>query len=383
MPPREDQWYKAPTGFKTARPGTILRLRPAPGDLTSIIDSRTVADNILFCTTDSHYQPSWAVTTLLVPKTTDAHALLSYQLPYNSADVNASPSHLLHAVKDDFWPTVIETVQTALSRGWYVNIPDFEGPLAAFGDGLTAGHATLDSIRGALDAGFGMDKARTRVGLWGFSGGALASGWATELQAHYAPELNFAGAALGALPPDAMCIAKLSGTRWAGLVPQFLLGTTAQFPSAYEYLLSQLKATHRTAFLATHHYDIVKAFESFADQDIFEYISNGREILQHPLIRNILARRTCMGYHGVPQMPLFIYKAIADEITPIEDTAAHVEKWSYVCVNILYERNTMGDHLAESVNGKARALEWLCIVLDGTYSHEGCTVKDVAVSISV
>ena len=260
------------------------------------------------------------------PKATDAHALLSYQIPCNSADVNSSPSHLLHAVKDDFWPIVIETVQTTLSRGWYVNIPDFEGPLAAFGDGLTPGHATLDSIRGVLNAGFGMDKTGTHVGLWGFSGGALASGWATELQAHYAPELNIAGAALGGLPPDFMGVAKLSGTAFAGLIPQLLLGITAHFPSAREYLLSRLRADHKTTFLATHHYDIAKAFVAFAGQDVFEYFLNGREIIQHPLIRSILVRNGCMGYYGVPQTPLFIYKAIADEITPIEDTDALVER---------------------------------------------------------
>ena len=283
----------------------------------------------------------------------------------------------------EFWPNIIENVQFALSQGWYVNIPDFEGPLASFGDGLTAGHATLDSIRGALNAGFGMDKTRTRIGLWGFSGGAVASGWAAELQAHYVPELTFSGAVLGALPPNLMGIGKLSGTRWAGLIPQLLLGITAQHHSAYECLLSHLKATHRTAFLATHHYDIAKAFECFAGQDVFEYFSNGSEILQHPLIRKVLVRGCCMGYHGVPDMPLFIHKAIPDEITPIEDTDELVEKWRYVGVNVFYERNTVGDHLAESVNGKTRAVEWLRVVLDGTYSHEGCTVKDVTVSESM
>ena len=36
------------------------------------------------------------------------------------------------------------------------------------------------------------------IGLWGYSGGGLASAWAAEMCADYAPELDIAGAVLGA-----------------------------------------------------------------------------------------------------------------------------------------------------------------------------------------
>jgi hypothetical protein len=38
--------------------------------------------------------------------------------------------------------------------------------------------------------------------MWGYSGGALASEWAAELQVQYASEMDFAGAALGGLTPN-------------------------------------------------------------------------------------------------------------------------------------------------------------------------------------
>jgi hypothetical protein len=44
--------------------------------------------------------------------------------------------------------------------------------------------------------------------MWGYSGGSLATEWAAELQPTYAPELNFAGAALGGLVPNITSVLK-------------------------------------------------------------------------------------------------------------------------------------------------------------------------------
>lgn len=93
-------------------------------------------------------------------------------------------------------------VTAALGRGWYVNVPDYEGPLASFTAGVMSGHATIDSVRAVLSSGFGLAPNGTRYAMWGYSGGALASEWAAELQVQYASELNFAGAALGGLTPN-------------------------------------------------------------------------------------------------------------------------------------------------------------------------------------
>lgn len=95
-----------------------------------------------------------------------------------------------------------------LSRGWFVIVPDFEGPRAAFGASVLAGHATLDGIRAVLslagndDVSLPLpnDASRFKYAMWGYSGGSLASEKAAELQVQYAPELTgFVGAALGGL----------------------------------------------------------------------------------------------------------------------------------------------------------------------------------------
>ena len=74
-----------------------------------------------------------------------------------------------------------------------------------------------------------------------------------------------------------------------------------------------------------------------------------------------------MGYHGVPQFPIFIYKAIHDEYSNVKDTDLVVDRYCMVGANILYQRNEAGNHLDEETNGQSRALHWLSSVLNGTY----------------
>lgn len=130
IPPSQDPWYTAPADFESASPGTILRIRPDPSNITAVADA-AAAYNILFRSTDTRYRPSWAVTTFLVPKnpleTRGASedgkaALLSYHIPYNAASVDASPSYLLSTNFGATGPGITPQtayVAEALSRGWY------------------------------------------------------------------------------------------------------------------------------------------------------------------------------------------------------------------------------------------------------------------------
>jgi hypothetical protein len=178
----------------------------------------------------------------------------------------------------------------------------------------------------------------------------------------------------------------VNGALYAGLLPQGLIGITNQYPEAYNYLIDHLNPSgqyNKSAFLSAMNMSALVGDEFFAYQDIYKYFINGRADLEVPIIQKVFNVEGYMGYHGVPQMPLFVYKAIAEEIAPIEDTDALVEKYCGVGANILYQRNTIGGHLAEMYNADASAFEWLSSVLDGTYSSkysaQGCTIQNVTV----
>lgn len=387
IPPKQDPWYSAPSGFENEAPGTILRVRQGPGNLTAVTVNASASYQILFRTTDSHYLPSWAVTTMFVPTSGNAsdggNALLSYQIPYNTADVDASPSYALSLEP-------FPDVSAALGQGWYVSVPDFEGPNASFTLGVSEGHAVIDSVRAALSIEYGPGP-NTRYAMWGYSGGSIASEWAGELQAQYAPELNFSGMAIGGVVPNVTTVFyNIDGGPNAGLIPIALVGFTTQDPEAREYLISKLKTSgpyNETGFFAVQNLSFVAANASFPDQHIFDnyFTESAEEFFNDSSIAEIVNTNGVMTYHGVPQMPMFVYKAVHDEYSNVSETDAAVDRYCGVGTNILYQRNLVGSHLDEYTNGAPRAFQWLKSVLGGTYAQDynttGCTIQNVTVNL--
>jgi hypothetical protein len=404
LPPSKDPWYTAPPGFEEAQPGDVLRVRPAPGNLTSVAINSSATYNILYRTTDSQYQPSWAVTTLLIPMESSQHSaqrqqqkkLLSYQMAYDSANVDASPSFELYTDKSiGEIPGALSDISPMLGMGWYVNVPDYEGPRASFLLGVQAGHATIDSIRAVQSlvlpdhGGCILDPGSTRSAMWGYSGGSFATEFAVELQEQYAPGLNLSGVVIGGVPVNATGdLSTVSGAPFAYVIPEGLVGMTSQYPAARAYLVSRLKTTgpyNATTFFSVLNITLLEAIPTFANQDISQYFIGGFQDILAPEILDIINRNGYMGYHGVPRMPVFIYQAIADEVAAIRDTDSLVARFCGVGANILFQRNTVGEHVSEITNGRARALAWLDSVLSGTYAQKysasGCTVQNVTVGV--
>ena len=66
----------------------------------------------------------------------------------------------------------------------------------------------------------------------GYSGGSIATEWASELAPAYAPELNIVGAAEGGIPVDyAHNLTYINGDTdgWAGVIPAVLVGASRAF----------------------------------------------------------------------------------------------------------------------------------------------------------
>ncbi|KAI9661133.1 MAG: hypothetical protein M1821_009460 [Bathelium mastoideum] len=391
LPPSRDPWYSAPPGYEYADLGDILRIRVAPVNVTAATGANCSGGfQILYRTTNSLVRPAWAVTTILLPTpartltSNEGNSLLSYQIPYNSVDIDGSPSYILSSLD----LIDLGNIQSALGMGWYVNVPDFEGPLGSFTEGLQSGYATLDSVRSLLSPelevlGLGPS---LRCSLWGYSGGALASEWAAELQKEYAPKINFVGAALGGLTPNIRNVLNMvTGTPFAGLAPVAILGMTSQFPDAYQFILDRLNPTgehNKTTFLTAKNETPTQYLASFAGQDIYDYFICGEDDFNSPTISQLIDAQGIMGRHGTPQMPLFVYKAIYDETSPIADTDALVDQYCSDSVSIQYQRNTVGGHVAEETNGIPGALEYLSSVMAGKVPAGGCIYQNVAIDIS-
>ena len=99
-----------------------------------------------------------------------------------------------------------------------VSVPDHEGLEGMWGT-RTSRLPGARRLRATLNfESFGL-AADSKVGLWGYSGGGLASAWAAgEVHADYAPELNVVGAVLGSPVGNlGNTFRRLNGTHYAGL----------------------------------------------------------------------------------------------------------------------------------------------------------------------
>ena len=398
-PPSRDPWYIAPTNWELSEPGTILRIRVAPGNLTSaVVDNATAAYNILYRSTDSHYQPSWAVTTLFIPRMeylspAGRRALLSYQFAYNSADIDASPSYglyydLAQPVVSLGLPSDTSLISTLLGYGWYVNIPDYEGPLAAYGALVQSGHATLDAQRAVFslaEKAWSIDASNISLALWGYSGGSIATEAAAELQVQYASELPVAGVAVGGVVANASAdFDHFNGTAVAGNLVSLILGFMAEYPAADTYIRSRLVPEKAADFLETYNRTLSKTTALFAFADIYSYFLNGRDDLySSPIMQKIYATDSTLGVHGVPDVPLYMYKAIGDTYCPVQETDALVDRYCACNVDITYRRNTIGGHVAEIANGQPGAVEWLWGIFNESFVPlNACSIENVTVNIS-
>ncbi|KAJ4128942.1 Trichothecene C-3 esterase [Fusarium equiseti] len=316
------------------------------------------------------------------------NALLSFQVPYDSPDIDASPSYSVYSGSTESSAGYI----AALGAGLYVSVPDYEGPLGAFTAGIISGYATLDSICAVLSLDLGLTNT-SRVALWGYSGGALASEWASELAVQYAPDLTsgtILGAALGAPPVNVTTLLKsVNGEAAAGLIPNALLGLTAQYPDVRKHLVSKLNISgqyNKTGFSAAEGFTISESGITYANQDIHKYFQNGTDILNDPKILDLVNREGVMGYYGVPKWPLFIYQAIPDEITKVSETDALVKRYCGVGADILFERNSVGSHYEEADNSYGVAVQWLADLFNEEHvpsQGRGCVIRDITRNVTL
>jgi hypothetical protein len=125
----------------------------------------------------------------------------------------------------------------------FVTIPNYEGPLGAFGAGFNAAHTVLDGLRAcaSLRDIIGTEASNVQLALWGYSGGAHASAWAAELQDKYAPDVKITGAAIGGLPSNIFTVShNTNKSPLSGLIVSMSVGLVAEFPEANETLWNSL-----------------------------------------------------------------------------------------------------------------------------------------------
>ncbi|OQE28881.1 hypothetical protein PENSTE_c003G05798 [Penicillium steckii] len=390
-PPSQDVWYRQPDDIDRYAKGEVIRSRQVPPQLESFLSlpvnvSVKTITQYLFRTTDNLGNAVASAATLIEPFNADSSKLLGYQTFYDSASVDCSPSYTIRAKNEvgDFGiPKLnvsldIAFMASALNLGWYVLTTDYEGLDAQYTVGLQSGHAVLDSVRAVLKEGSEVGLSENlQYALWGYSGGALACSWAAELQPAYAPELDFAGVALGGLTPNVSSVLDtIHSGIYASLAYRGVYGMAKAYPNLTDWMDDNLLPSKSDEY-----YEIAGSCNGkTTSQDLYSFFKNEAESFQEAVPRSVFSWSGQMGVHGTPGAPLFIYKAVGDEISPVADTDYLVNMYCRKGIDIEYHRNLVGNHETEGILGSVGALEWLRERLNGTAAQTGCHKKDVVLA---
>ncbi|MFJ5229516.1 lipase family protein [Kitasatospora sp. NPDC088391] len=227
--------YDGAAPLSSYAPGTVLKTRTLSYHLLGL-PTPVRAVQLLFRTTDAQGRPSAGVTTVVRGLGSDGSKAVSYQSFYDSLNPADGPSRAVAG--DVSLGGAIANAESLfvvpfVAQGYDVLIPDTEGQRADFAAGPEYGTTTLDSIRAASASPATGMSADTRVGMLGYSGGAIATNWAAALAPSYAPDVNrrLVGFAEGGLLVDPAHNLKYvaGGLVWPGVIPMAIIGVARAY----------------------------------------------------------------------------------------------------------------------------------------------------------
>ncbi|MDD4865941.1 MAG: lipase family protein, partial [Mycobacterium sp.] len=243
--PSDDPFYQPPPGYQHAEPGTVLRSRDVELAFLGLIPQSVTAVQLLYRTMDMNGNPEATVTTVIAPGEAAPERpcpLLSYQCAIDAISSRCFPSYALRRrakALGAIGQFEFLLVAAAVAEGWAVSVPDHEGLRGTWGAPYEPGYRVLDGIRAALSSQrLGLSPAAP-IGLWGYSGGGLASAWAAEMCGEYAPELDIVGAVLGSPVGDlGHTFRRLNGGFLAGL-PGLVVAALAHVYPALDRVIKE------------------------------------------------------------------------------------------------------------------------------------------------
>ncbi|MEC3918931.1 lipase family protein [Nocardia sp. CDC160] len=386
--PGMDPFYRSPIDPGSVAPGTILRSRPVTVSLLGRIPQRVRAWQLLYRSTDLEGRPEATVTTVLLPWDADPareRPLVSFQCAIDAVAPKCFPSYALQhrsralgAIPQIEFPLIV----AALARGWAVSVPDHGGINGHFGAAREPGHRALDGLRAALRfAPLGLHP-RTRIGLWGYSGGGLATAWSAELAAEYAPELDIVGAVAGSPVGDpAAAFVRLNGSPFAGFAMVFTAGLRRAYPRLDEALRAVVSAEYLELLDRAEHIATFPLLARFAGRNANRHIHGGLgALLTRPEMRTVLA--DIEPGATAPAMPMFVVQGVNDEVIAVADVDAHVQRYRDRGAHVRYLRDRLSTHLPLQFLAIPVMVDWLADRLAGRPlpPSEVRTVWSVAVS---
>jgi alpha-beta hydrolase superfamily lysophospholipase len=363
--PSDDPFYEPPPGFQHSHPGTVLRSRDVELAFLGLIPQRITATQLLYRTTDMHGNPDAAATTVIVPAERAPDAVtpvISYQCAIDAVSSRCFPSYALR--RRAVAPGAVAQfefllVAAAVAEGWAVSVPDHEGRKGMWGAPYEPGYHVLDGLRAALNTErLGLSPAAP-VGLWGYSGGGLASAWAAEMAGTYAPDLNVVGAVLGSPVGDlGHTFRRLNGTYMSGLPALVVAALTHIYPELNKLIQEHATAEGKLLLERLHTMTTAEAVLRMMKKDMGDMLDQPLEqILQSPAVQHVFADIK-LGV-AAPTPPVLIVQAVHDQLISVEDIDELADTYELGGASVTYHRDLFSEHLLLHPMSAPMTLRWL------------------------
>jgi hypothetical protein len=367
--PTADPFYRWSGSLARDTPGTVLRTRTIAVDETGGPATPVRATQLLYVTTDELGRRTVSVATVLRPRDESAATrLVSYQTAYDALGAECDPSYTLQTGTQGEMPLILRYV----AAGYTVVTADYEGEDLAYGAGQQYGYETLDAIR-AAEKWLGWPEVSTPVGMVGYSGGSVATEFASELARTYASGLDIVGAAAGGIPVDLfheLAYIDNPGSSWIGEIPAWLDGLARGFGIAD---LQQYLTPEGITVADADQDACVGDFAGLTIGQMFR--PQYQDIEKVPALARILDH-LIMSRTGTPRAPLFTGVGLSDSTGDGAVVARDVQELAYTyCqrgVPVEFRIYQGLSHAQAGLPFLEQAQVFLTQRFDGAHFQDGC-----------
>ncbi|WP_280271851.1 lipase family protein [Nocardia wallacei] len=364
--PLDDPFYIPPPGFEKRSAGTVLASRAVrnwfPVPVRSI--------ELLVRSTNAKGEPVPVVATLLTPQKpwsgTGSRPLVSYNIPISSLGNSCAPSRQLQeGVQADQL-----SIGLLLARDYAVVVPDHQGPRQAYAAGRMGGHAVLDALRAVGRLGVAEVRPDSPIVMSGYSGGAIATGWAAQLAGTYAPELPLVGSLIGGVPADYDRLRRSmdGGTGAAGIFLAAALGLAREYPELLTLLNDNgWRLAHAFKDLCVGGESVLGLLAALKVEDLTDV----PDPTALPMVRKILADNRLGAF--APKSPALIYHGVNEFWIPFEQARNLYDDWCGRGARVRLDP-LPGEHFVVGALAIPATGAWVADLFAGRAVPPGCSV---------
>ncbi|GAA5827123.1 hypothetical protein JCM11251_001127 [Rhodosporidiobolus azoricus] len=326
LPPSNDTWYDAPAALGRKPNGAVIRAR----QVSTQFDPFSTAWQVLYRTTDAQGEPDATNTLVFAPRApVSPPQIVVIMAPADTAAVDCSVQYaLLSGTESNITSSSSSiSILIALSKGYYVSLPDHEGSKAAFISGVTEARAGIDGLRALLNFKTALPSSEGyKAVITGYSGGGHAAAWATQYLTTYGKGLNVVGTAMGGVPVDLyFTLDLLSASNNTNLGFSAIAGLANAEPALNRWLQGNLyqNGTDAIAYARSNQYCLdstPNATYPWTGASFYSFIKGGEQALYKGIPAKYLGEEelgtpTDDGNSGLlPKIPVYMFHSKTDEV---------------------------------------------------------------------